>query len=219
MYLRHIVVVIAIIQGIFAGPAPTARSGITDYELYSSRIARKRNNGVGQALRYAGLGAALYLGNRIAHFIDSKFISRFTEQGGNSTAVEDLRREQEELWRVVDALHKGQSEKVDTLGLNTEQRLAVVEKSIVESADRLAARLAELEAEEDSAVEADVATLQETVKRLSEEMGRYEATMAALKESIPGLLSSHDAKVLERLKSFSNDVKELLRNRPSSSRP
>ena len=213
-----------------------------DYELFSTRLAR-RNRGKFSGpspqsiLQSIALGVFAYLGNRFAHFIDMKFISKLKPEEAlssslkaiNATMVEEMSRDQEELWRVVHNIYEGQtvaaaakegSESGSIFGESAEQRLQEIDGVITDFIDKMTRRIESLEASQASKaedMERALAMLRASLTQLSSDVERNEAALTKVRESIPKLLASHDSKVIERLKAFSGEVKDILRSSMANS--
>ena len=189
--------------------------------MYPTRSISRKTNGLdidmNSIIKYATLGASFYLGNRLVHFIDSKFISKFADQNEqlNVTVIADLQREQEELWRIVYSISEGQGEQMSAIGQATELKIRELETVLKEFMEKITMKLSDAERMMDQATEVDmkITTLQSAISQIVSDVDRYDRALSAVKESIPRILANHDSKVIERLRSFSQEVKSILQTR------
>lgn len=193
----------------------------SDYSMYPSRSASRKSEGpdidMTSIIKYASLGASFYLGNRLAHFLDSKFISKFPDpiEAFNVTVIADLQREQEELWRIVYSISEGQGEQMSAISQATELKIRELESVLKDFMEKITMKLSDVERAVDQVSEVDtkLTTLQSAMSQIVSDVAKYERALSAVKESIPRILSSHDSKVIERLRSFSQEVKSILQGR------
>ena len=192
----------------------------SDYSMYPGRSNRKNDDpgvDVSSLVKYASLGASFYLGNRLAHFLDSKFISKFQNpiENFNTTIIADLQREQEELWRIVYSISEGQGEQMSAIRLATEVKVKELETMLKEFMEKISTKLSDLERsmEQVSDTDTKLTTLQSAMSQIVSDVAKYEVALSSVKESIPKILASHDGKVMERLRSFSQEVKSILQAR------
>jgi cell division protein ZapA (FtsZ GTPase activity inhibitor) len=131
------------------------------------------------------------------------------------TVVDDMRKEQEELWRIVYSMSEGQAEKMSSLTRTFDGKIREIETLLSDLTDKISSKIAAIEQalEQVPDMETKLSTLQSAVSQVASDMSKYENTMAAIKESIPKLLASHDTKVIERLKAFSAEVKDILKSK------
>jgi hypothetical protein len=189
-----------------------------EYELFTSRLQSRKHRGISvtSAVKYFTLGATFYLGNRFAYFLDQKYVSKFDQVTNdnilNSTVVEDIRKDQDEVWRVVHNLYQGQKEKLEVLDQSVESKLQSLEVTIKSLLDNITMKLASVDdmTVTSVAMNAEVKSLQDAMNLITFEIKKLGQITDGITENIPKLLASHDQKVIERLKNFSSEIRGLI---------
>lgn len=130
----------------------------------------------------------------------------------NTMTVEELQAEQEELWRVIHNIYKGQADKLATLENAAAELKAQFEKSASESNEALSMAMAKLTMRLEH-IEASQGT--EATDRLRIELRKeYElqaaTTSAALRQEMSSLINQHDLVLVTKLKQFGDEIKSLL---------
>ena len=97
----------------------------------------------------------------------------------------------------------------------TELKIRELESVLKDFMEKITMKLSDVERAVDQVSEVDtkLTTLQSAMSQIVSDVAKYERALSAVKESIPRILSSHDSKVIERLRSFSQEVKSILQGR------
>jgi len=134
--------------------------------------------------------------------------------------IDELHAEQEEMWRVIHNIYKGQSEKIESLESATADFKAQFETTVKETETSLSLALSKLAMRLDNLETthagdgkgvvdaAEVASLRAEVRREAEKQAS--AISALRQDVIPSLLKQHDQVIVSKLKSFGDEVKSLI---------
>lgn len=208
---------------------PTPSSSLPFITQFMTSIRNLDKDAVlsSKTIRVLGVGVGIYIGARIASYIDSILFRKHKSNISSSLAsmnefnknlLDEIRRDQEELWRVAHTLHQGHAERMELLGNSTNEKISALESSLLELSDELTSKLQELAStssvrEDDGELIQKIASIEQRVSQLAKGIERNKINIKTLRENIPKLLSNHDSKVLVRLKAFSQEVKEVLRRK------
>jgi hypothetical protein len=143
-----------------------------------------------------------------------------TRREKKRVTVDELHAEQEEMWRVIHNIYKGQSEKIESLESATADFKAQFETTVKETETSLSLALSKLAMRLDSLESthagdakgtvdaAEVAALRAEMRREAEK--QTSAISALRQDVIPSLLQQHDQAIISKLKSFGDEVKSLI---------
>jgi hypothetical protein len=203
----------------------------------SSMNMRQMLSGVGAVV---GIGGGAYVGYRLAKkaYINIKKGSRkavaasltdgideFHSMKVNVTMVEEMRKEQEELWRFVHSLFKSQEDMTAKLEkkmneLSSETIVKEVEESFTAKISDLSRRLELLEARlecveelktsEKPALDEDI--IQNMIRQETKELSNAMIILKKeTKNQMLNYLKDYDDAVVQKIKFFGEDIKKLMK--------
>jgi len=223
-----------------------------DYDIYpsfstvedDSSSSASSNMNILQMLRgvgaVAGIGGGAYVGYRLAKkaYIKIKKGSKeavaasltygkedFNGMKVNVTMIEEMRKEQEELWRFVHSLFKSQEGMTEKLekkmnDLSSETIVREVEESLTAKMSDLSKRLELLETRLEAVVELKTSEKPALDEENIQNMIRQETTelsnaMIILKKEtknqMVSWLKDYDDAVVEKIRFFGEDIKKLVK--------
>jgi hypothetical protein len=189
-----------------------------------------------------GIGGSAYIGFRLIKKLLKKlrksstsetFLREFQNErndytGVNATTVAEMKKEQEELWRFIHSLFKNQEEMMAKLEKSSasgvsESMIRDLEESFDSKIREVSKRLDMVESKL-KGVERDVSELSQTSSSTQEniqglirrEVEEISNSMVILKKEIKNQmlrwLKEHDDAIVEKIRFFGEDIKQLVKN-------
>jgi septal ring factor EnvC (AmiA/AmiB activator) len=212
-----------------------------DFDIYPTLVSstdNERDSGksIGQTIlkvgNAVGFGGCAFLGFKFAQSLLRKDNSAevSSEYVSNSTVIEELKKEQEEIWRVVHSLFKSQEDKLVALdaalkerGESTSEELLNIkqlESTLDTVSGKLASRIDAIESQLNALEKLSESTYAELKQSLQDEVKELNKTLEALRNDVTSQmlkwLKEHDNAVVEKIRLFGEDIKRLVKGSPKS---
>ena len=204
-----------------------------DFDIYPLRDSSNDNgaeNSFVKVMKRIGnsvsMGGGIYFGLQLAKFANRIAQRKNSSEYGedlalNTTALEDIQKDQLELWRIVHKIYTSQSELVSnstivsTDSLNTQ--LFQLQSNLNASLENISTRILALENQLVS-ISANVADKNMTEiaidglkLKLETEITTMTNLIRTLETDIPNIVREHDEAMLKKLRDYSEDIKKTLK--------